>query len=237
MRLIPAGINRGTDPDYDAYSLTNPTAFYMDATEVTKAQWDAVYTWAVAHGYTFDNAGSGKVSDHPVQTVDWYDCVKWCNARSEREGKTPCYNLSDWSCNFAANGYRLPTSTEWEYAARSGASGRRFPWGDIIDHTRANYCGSPSDYTYDQSYAGYDTRYATGGMPYTSPVGAFAANRYGLYDMAGNVWEWCNDSSGSARYIRGGCRGCNAGSARCHNGNWSHPGGANYFLGFRTVCR
>jgi formylglycine-generating enzyme required for sulfatase activity len=241
MVLIPAGTNTGTDPDFGAYSLT-VAAFYMDATEVTKAKWDEVYTWALAHGYTFAHAGSGKAANHPVQTVSWYDCVKWCNARSEKEGKTPCYNLSTWACNFAANGYRLPTNTEWEYAARGGLSSKRFPWGDIIDHTRANYhaywSGGAPYFAYDQGYQGYDTRYATGGEPYTSPAGAFAASGYGLYDMAGNVWEWCNDSSGLSRYVRGGSWNSRANYARCgYSNSWYGPGSAFSTYGFRTVCR
>ncbi len=142
MVRIPGGTNSGSD-DFGAYSLT-VSSFYMDRTKVTKAQWDRVYNWAVSHGYSFDNAGSGKASNHPVQNVNWYDCVKWCNARSEMEGKTPCYNLSTWSCDFNANGYRLPTSDEWEYAARGGLSGKRFPWGDTITHSQANYYSSSS---------------------------------------------------------------------------------------------
>jgi len=70
------------------------SAFYMDQYEVTKALWDNVYTWAVAHGYSFDNAGSGKAANHPVQTVNWYDVVKWCNARSQKEGRVPAYYTS-----------------------------------------------------------------------------------------------------------------------------------------------
>ena len=236
MVLIPAGTNAGTDPDFGAYSLT-VSAFYMDATKVTKAQWDEVYAWAVAHGYSFAHAGSGKAANHPVHTVSWYDCVKWCNARSEKEGRTPCYNLSTWACDFAANGYRLPTNTEWEYAARGGLSGRRFPWGDTITHSQANYYSSIS-YSYDvSSTRGFHPTYATGGYPYTSPVGAFAANGYGLYDMAGNVWEWCNDASGSARSIRGGGWYDYAYYARCGNSFWYYPDYAYYYYGFRAVCR
>lgn len=243
MVAIPAGTNSGTDPDYGAYSLT-VEAFYMDATEVTKAQWDAVADWAVANGYVFDNDlfgegphGQGKAADHPVHTVNWYDCVKWCNARSEKEGRTPCYNLSTWACNFAANGYRLPTNTEWAYAARGGASSRRFPWGDTIDHSRANYYSS-SSYSYDTSSTrGYHPTYATGGDPYTSPAGSFAANGYGLYDMAGNVWEWSNDSSGSPRYIRGGGWHDLAFGARCGFSYLYDPVYAGSYDGFRTVCR
>ncbi len=236
MRLIPAGLNIGIDPDFGAYSLT-VAAFYMDATEVTKAQWDEVYAWAVTNGYSFANAGQGKAANHPVHSVNWYDCVTWCNARSQKEGRTPCYNLSDWSCNFAANGYRLPTNTEWEYAARGGLSSKRFPWGDIIDHTRANYSGAPSSCTYDQGYDGVDTRYATGGEPYTSPAGAFAANGYGLYDILGNVWEWNNDSFGSARLTRGGNWHSYADSLLYRMGAWYGSDTNDNSFGFRSVCR
>ncbi len=247
MVRIPGGSNSGSNPlgtgeSYDGtyypatYSLT-VSAFYMDRTEVTKAQWDTVYNWAVSHGYSFANAGSGKAANHPVQTVSWYDCVKWCNARSQMEGRTPCYNLSDWSCNFSANGYRLPTNTEWEYAARGGLSGKRFPWGDTITHNQANYNSYSGD-TYDISpTGGHHPSYATGSYPYTSPVGSFSANGYGLYDMVGNVWEWCNDASGSGRDVRGGSWFSLAYSARCGNAYWGNPVNACSYLGFRTVYR
>jgi len=213
---------------------------------VTKAQWDAVYSWAVTNEYSFDNFRLGKGWNHPVQTVNWYDCVKWCNARSEMDGRTPCYTVSDSvyktgqsspNCNFSANGYRLPTADEWEYAARGGLSGKRFPWGDTITHSRANYY-SLSENSYDiSSTRGYHPDYDDGGEPYTSPVGDFAANGYGLYDMAGNVWEWCNDASGSSRYIRGGCWDSYAYRLRCGYEYWLIPEYSSYFLGFRAVCR
>ena len=70
------------------------SAFYMDKYDVTKALWDSVYQWATSHGYSFYWPGSGKAANHPVQTIDWYDAVKWCNARSEMEGRTPAYYTS-----------------------------------------------------------------------------------------------------------------------------------------------
>ena len=246
MVAVPAGTNSGTDPDYGNYSLT-VDAFYMDATEVTKSQWDVVYNWAVANGYSFVNVGSGKASNHPVHTVSWYDCVKWCNARSEMEGRTPCYTVSGSpyktgqsapDCNFEADGYRLPTSAEWEYAARGGLQGKRFPWGDTITHSQANYC-SDSYYSYDTSATrGYHPSYATGGA-YTSPAGDFAANGYGLYDMTGNVWEWCSDwypgYEGSYRVMRGGSWGYDAYDARGGGVRWVSPVHSYYGVGFRSV--
>jgi formylglycine-generating enzyme required for sulfatase activity len=242
MVLIPAGTNSGIDPDFGAYSLS-VSAFCMDATEVTKAKWDEVRSWAVSNGYGFDNAGSGKASNHPVHTVNWYDCVKWCNARSQKEGRTPCYTVSgsvyktgqsEPDCNFAATGYRLPTKTEREYAARGGLSSKRFPWGDTITHSQANYYSS-SGYSYDvSSTRNFHPTYAKVEYPFTSPVGAFAANGYGLYDMAGNIIEKCNDAGG---LFCGGGWSDVANSARCRASNFCDLDSASYYCGFRAVCR
>lgn len=241
MVLIPGGTNSGTDPDYGTYSLT-VDSLYMDATEVTKAEWDKVYAWAITNGYSFSNAGSGYGSNHPVHTVNWYDCVKWCNARSEKGGQTPCYTVSGSiyksgeiapACNFNVNGYRLPTSVEWEYAARGGVIGKRFPWGDTISHDLSNY-NANYDAPYDESYPeGKHPNYAE-----TSPVGALAKNGYGIYDMAGNVMEWCTDIiGGSSRRIRGGSWLNNANSARCGLESQGNAGSESILFGFRTICR
>ena len=244
MVRIPGGTNAGVDPDFGPYSLT-VEPFYMDRTEVTYAHWKRVYNWAVAHGYSFDNAGSGKGNSHPVHTVNWYDCVKWCNARSEMEGRTPAYRVggsvyrtgqSSPTVDLDGSGYRLPTTTEWEYAARGGLHGKRFPWGDTISHAKANYLGYSSYYSYDLS-SGYHPRYNDGTYPYTAPVASFAANCYGLYDMAGNVREWTTTASGSYRGVRGGYWDYFGYFCRCGLDRWYYPSDADYYYGFRSVRR
>jgi len=243
MVLIPAGSFSMGDSFSEGSSDERPvhtvyvSAFYMDRCEVTKALWDEVYTWALSNGYGFDRAGSGKADNHPVHTVSWYDVVKWCNGRSQKEGRTPCYTVggvvyktgqSAPACNWSAPGYRLPTEAEWEKAARGGADGHRFPWSDTdtIQHGRANYYSSTS-YSYDTSPTrGYHPAYNDGVYPYTSPVGSFSANGYGLYDMAGNVWEWCWDWYGSSYYGSSpgsDPRGPATGSYRVlRGGSWRH---------------
>jgi len=276
MAFIPAGaFTMGDTLDGESDAIpTNVTVsgFYMDTNLVSYSQWQSVYNWATANGYGFDYAGSGKAMNQPVQTVDWYDTVKWSNARSQQAGSTPVYYTDAGLTqvytngelmpyvNWAASGYRLPTEAEWEKAARGGLSGQRFPWGDTISESQANYWGGTSSYRYDLGPPGYNSIGLIGGLPYTSPVGSFAPNGYGLYDMAGNVFEWCWDwyaappypsgspylggtnptgaTTGSYRGLRGGDWFYPAEFARSANRGYGYPGygvGDGDFVGFRCV--
>ncbi len=202
--------------------------------------------------FTVRTKGGRSMSNDPMVHVSWYGSVAYCNWRSQQDGLQPCYNLSTWACDFSKNGYHLPTEAQWEYAARGGLSGRRFPWGDTITHSQANYWSS-SSHTYDTSPTGdYHPTWNDGIMPYTSVVGSFAPNGYGLYDMAGNVWEWCNDwygsygsipqnnptgpTTGSWRILRGGSWYYFADYCRVAYRGSSTPDYRGFEGGFR-VCR
>lgn len=243
--LIPGGEftmgRTAGDTDGNAPPVTvMVSSFYLQKTEVTKAQWDKVRIWGVANGYSDLPSGNAKGWDHPVYSMSWFDAVKWCNAFSEMQGLTPCYKVGenvlrsgtslpdvDWS----ANGYRLPTEAEWEKAARGDIGGKRFPWGgDTIDHSWANYAANSSR---AHDISGYDTDtyhpgYVVGEVPYTAPVARFAANGFGLHDMAGNVFEWCWDWYADDSYSEGVTdpRGAASGTHRIlRGGGWNN--GAN----------
>ena len=277
MVFIPGGvftIGDTLDTDITQATPINVTVsgFYLDANLVSYGQWQSVYNWATNHGYGFVNAGAGKAANHPAHTLDWFDALKWCNARSQMAALTPVYytdtNLTQVytngegagnpsvpyvSANWAANGYRLPTEAEWEKAARGGLSGQRFPWGLTISQSQANYPGATSLAAYDLGPDGYNPAVTNGGYPYTTPVGNYAPNGYGVRDMAGNLWEWCWDLGGYAypggtdprgptppafgyyRVIRGGSWNYTARNLRsAFRSNRQHST-ADYTAGFRCV--
>jgi formylglycine-generating enzyme required for sulfatase activity len=237
--LIPAGeFQMGQTEIAGPVHSVQVSTFYMGKYEVTKALWDEVATWAADNGYDISAAGaSGKGTNHPASFMTWYDMVKWCNARSERENLTPCCTVSevtyktgesnDVTCNWSANGYRLPSEAEWEKTARGGLVGQRFPWGDTITQNLANYYGYTTNFSCDLGPNGYNPIGSVGGTsPATSPVGSLAANGYGLNDMTGNVWEWCWDCYGTPYAGGVNPRGPSSGSTRvARGGGWDSAAG------------
>jgi formylglycine-generating enzyme required for sulfatase activity len=172
------------------------TAFEMSETEVTQAQYQAVMGRNPSY-----HSRDREAADYPVENVSWFDAVEYCNALSQREGRTACYQVQDHNVTWpkACNGYRLPTEAEWEYAARAG---KPTEYAGANDVKEVAWIGRNS-----------------GGRPHR--VGTRNANAWGLHDMSGNVWEWVWDwhadsytgaattdprgpSDGAYRVLRGG---------------------------------
>ncbi len=160
--------------------------------EIAVEQWRAVQEWAKSNGYSDLPEGSlGKSSSedlrHPVVDITWFDVLKWCNAVSEKQNLNPCYTIDgnifkagipddeNVICDWNANGYRLPTEAEWEYAEQAGSDACWY-WGDDMGY---KYCWQGGKFY--------------GNTKVSHPVGQKYGNRFGLYDTIGNVWEWCWD--------------------------------------------
>ncbi|MCX6973467.1 MAG: SUMF1/EgtB/PvdO family nonheme iron enzyme, partial [Verrucomicrobia bacterium] len=207
-------------------------AFEIGKYEVTWGEWQKVRDWAVTKGYDLQNVGKGLSENHPVTGVGWYDLVKWCNAKSEMERVAPVYQLKgktykSGACSgngvdtikqtTSAKGYRLPTDAEWEWAARGGKKSKKY-----------TYSGSN-----DLSAVGWFKDNAEGKL---HPVGKKQPNELGIYDMSGNVWEWCFDLAGpSDRRIRGGSWARADGAAVANRCNGSFPDNRGSNIGFRLV--
>ena len=248
MVSIPAGsfvmgsstAESGSTADERPQRTVHISAFQMAETEVTQKQFEDVMGWN-------DSDFSGE--NHPVEVVTWFDCMSFCNKLSQADGYAQCYTMTnvgyngdhitsaDVSCNFQANGYRLPTEAEWEYACRAGTTTRFYTGDSDSDLGRAGWYHDNSGLT-------------------THPVGQKAPNAWGLYDMHGNVWEWCWDwyasgyygtrpdpdsdpmgpSQGTMKVLRGGCSRLTPRNCRSANRGRDYPSYRADYHGFR-VCR
>jgi len=199
--------------------------FFMAKTEVTWSEFQTVRTWAAANGYDIGNVGAGTGPNRPVTDVSWYQTLKWCNARSEKEGLRPVYQVgtdiyrtgdSVPTIDTTANGHRLPSEKEWEFAARGGVKTNGYEYSGSNDINTVAWYGSNS-----------------GGS--SKDVATKLANELGLSDMSGSIWEWCFDASGSLRVIRGGGWTNDASYSRVASRLNVGPSGLAGDLGIRVV--
>jgi sulfatase modifying factor 1 len=233
-----------SDPDHAAnetqHEVTLTRPFEISAYEVTQSQFKRVQRWQPAN---FKDESRCKAGDCPVENVRWSEAAAYCNALSEQKGLEPCYSCTSLTrtidCNPSTGrkqdiascpGYRLPTEAEWEYAYRAGSQESYYGGfsADKIAWTQENSDAAPR------------------------PVGQKQPNAWGLYDMAGNVWEWCHDwytddlgssavtdpsgpAFGDSRVTRGGSWHFEAHRARAALRLFSRPDQRLYDTGFRCV--
>jgi formylglycine-generating enzyme required for sulfatase activity len=222
------GGETGRNSDETLHLVTLTKGFYMGKYEVTQAQYKELMIINPSYFYgTGRPPASGEVQEkRPVETVSWYDALVFCNKLSMRDGLTPVYSIkwsentdpaswgevptssnTDWnavSANWNANGYRLPTEAEWEYACRAGTE-TVYNTGDTISNSTGWYSSNSDSKTHE--------------------VGKKPPNAWGLYDMHGNVWEWVWDWYGSSYYSASGAgtdpKGLLSGSLRVfRGGSW-----------------
>ncbi|MCE5272845.1 formylglycine-generating enzyme family protein, partial [bacterium] len=169
---IPATERSYPDPATLVNVTVRISPFLMGRAEVTQAQFQAVM------GY---NPALHRGGELPVDNVSWWEALRYCNALSLKESLRPCYDLSSGACDFAADGYRLPTDAEWSAADSQAAP------ADSAALLRAANLGGPDNESVPRLLADLKSHS-------TRPVGSYPPNFYGLYDMRGNLWEWVNDN-------------------------------------------
>ncbi len=236
--LIPAGeFAMGAPQDVDARPVHRVavSGFYMGKFEVTQELYERVMG---------KNLSTHKGKSNPVERLSWLDAITFCNTLSTLEKRRPCYDLKTRQCNFAADGYRLPTEAEWEYACRAGSTGDYYFGSKEADlPAHAWFKGNAGNTTH--------------------PVGGKRANAFGLYDMAGNVREYCNDwyqvdaykqdaravgkdprgpASGDKKVLRGGAfsvraKACTSWARFCQEPGFTDACVVSDDCGFRCVRR
>jgi formylglycine-generating enzyme required for sulfatase activity len=228
-------VEGGVLPADSRFKDTTVASFFLSQTEITWAEWQAVRAYAEDHGYELKKAPANALSDHPVQGISWFDALKWCNAKSEMEGLEPVYTKNGDifkkgnvipGVNPQANGYRLPSGAEWEWAARGGSKNKGFTYsgGNDVNKVAWNWNNSVG--------ARLDMSDGRG----TWPVSQKEPNELGFHDMSGNVAEWSGDeANGSFRGIRGGAWHGAASDCAVNQTNFSSAELGYYFIGFRTA--
>ena len=264
VEVVGGTFQMGNALDAEASPVHSVTvsSFLIDKYEITYEKWTEVRAWAIAHGYSSTDIAEGSNgsvlssgANNPVLSVNWYDILKWCNARSEMEGLKPVYytnskqdtvyrsgqiiNYNLYSVNWTANGYRLPTEAEWEFAAKGGTKSGNF-----------KYSGSNTidDVTW---FAGN-----SGSSPlvnlFAHPVGQKTPNELGIYDMSGNALEWCWDKRGTylpsaqidpkgpvgggTNVMRGGGFNMDPGLCESANRHMQYPPTTRTYIGFRCAA-
>jgi formylglycine-generating enzyme required for sulfatase activity len=237
MVLIPGGsFEMGSVREYEPDETPHEVyvdPFYLDKYEVTQEEYERVVG---------KNPSRRKGRDNPVDQIRWTDAATYCNARSRLEGLQPAYDPKTWRCDFGADGYRLPTEAEWERAARAG--------------TKTTY-----SFGNDPSQLGLHAWFKRNSTRGPHAVAEKEPNPWGLCDMYGNVWEWCNDfyhedyyrqspqrnprgpTAGENRVVRGGCWNSKPDMCRSSYRNYEDPGYTDAcfgkdihgFVGFRCA--
>ena len=230
-------VEGGTLPSGSGLEGQVVSDFEIGKHELTWGEWQKVRDWAVTNGYDLKDVGQGLSESHPVTHVSWYDVVKWCNAKSEMQiGFEPVYQVNGQVYKIGdfgpagsdvvkikngANGYRLPSEKEWEWAARGGKNSKGYI-----------YAGSN-----DLNAVGWIKVNSKGK---THEVEGKLANELEIYDMSGNVLEWCFDLDGtSIRRLRGGSWNWNYGKSGCaavaSRVSYNSPDYRSYYIGFRLA--